>query len=159
MRAGASDRLTCEFSSLPPLCPRYQCPPVVNVFHPRALSEPCILDHIRTGGCGCEAMWAKNVGTRKIQPTCWRRRFKRGRVQDSPRQTESDPRADGQRKRVSGAAKASAAEEPNETVRSESQETWASEQREPTSILIWGRPMGLDAEWQEIFVRRERRSE
>ena len=30
---------------------------------------------------------------------------------------------------------------------------------EARSILIWGTPMGLDAVWQEIFTRRERRSE
>jgi hypothetical protein len=79
------------------------------------------------------------------------------RVQDLSRRPESDPRADGQTKRVSSEAKASAADPPNETVRSGSQET--SQQRGPTSILIWGRPMGLDAAWQEIFVRRERRGE
>jgi hypothetical protein len=27
------------------------------------------------------------------------------------------------------------------------------------SILIWGRPMGLDATWEEIFTRRERATE
>lgn len=27
------------------------------------------------------------------------------------------------------------------------------------SILIWGRPMGLDATWEEIFTRRERAAE
>jgi hypothetical protein len=27
------------------------------------------------------------------------------------------------------------------------------------SILIWGRPMGLDATWEEIFARRERAAE
>jgi hypothetical protein len=81
------------------------------------------------------------------------------RVQYSPRRTESDPRADGQTKRVTSEAKAPAADHPNERVRSESQETWPSQQRGPTSILIWGRPMGLDAAWQEIFVRRERHGE
>jgi hypothetical protein len=81
------------------------------------------------------------------------------RVQDSPRTTESDRRAAGQTKRVSSEAKAPAADQANEAVRSESQETWPPQQRGPTSILIWGKPMGLDAEWQEIFVRRERRGE
>jgi hypothetical protein len=81
------------------------------------------------------------------------------RVQDSPRRTESDPRADGQTKRVSREVKASTADQPNETAQSESQETSPPQQRGPTSILIWGRPMGLDAEWQEIFARRGRRSE
>jgi hypothetical protein len=27
------------------------------------------------------------------------------------------------------------------------------------SILLWGRPMGLDASWEEIFTRRERAAE
>ncbi len=70
-----------------------------------------------------------------------------------------DPRADGQTKRVSSEVKASTADQPNETARSESQETSPPQQRGPTSILIWGKPMGLDAAWQEIFARRERRSE
>src|SRR5258708_22233731 len=69
-----------------------------------------------------------------------------------------DPRADGQTKRVSREVKPSTADRPNETARSESQETSPLQQRGPTSILIWGRPMGLDAEWQEIFAGRERRS-
>jgi hypothetical protein len=67
------------------------------------------------------------------------------RVQDSPRRTESDSR---------GEVKASTADQPNETARSESQETSRPQQRGPTSILIWGRPMGLDPAWQEIFARR-----
>src|SRR6267154_3922375 len=66
------------------------------------------------------------------------------RVQDSPRRTESDPRADGQTKRVSREVKPSTADQPNETARSESQETSPPQQRGPTSILIWGKPMGLD---------------
>src|SRR6266436_7143377 len=80
------------------------------------------------------------------------------RVQDSPRRTESDSRADGQTKRVSREVKPSTTDQPNETARSESQETSPPQQRGPTSILIWGKPMGLDAAWQEIFARRERRS-
>src|SRR6266403_1658983 len=80
------------------------------------------------------------------------------RVQDSPRRTESDPRADGQTKRVSREVKASTADQPNETARSESQETSPPQQRGPTSILIWGRPMGLDPAWQEIFARRCRQA-
>jgi hypothetical protein len=69
---------SCEFSLSSPVWPGYQCRPVANAFRLRAPSGPCILDHIRTGGCGCQAMWATNVGTPKIQPTCWRRAFKRG---------------------------------------------------------------------------------
>jgi hypothetical protein len=92
---------------------------------------------------------------------CWyaKNSIQERRIQDSPRRTESDLRADGQPERLSGEANASAADQSNETVRSESPKTWPPQQRGPTSILIWGRPMGLDAEWQEIFVRRERRGE
>lgn len=81
------------------------------------------------------------------------------RVQDSPRRTESNARADGQTHWVSSEVKASTGDQPDETPRSESQETWPLQQRGPTSILIWGRPMGLDAVWHEIFARRERRAE
>jgi hypothetical protein len=116
------------------------------------------------------AVWAVHPGTHpkwtlrppgRVGKKCWyaKNSIHERRVQDSPRRTESDPRADGQTERVSSEAKASATDQPNETVRSESQETWPPRQRGPTSILIWGRPMGLDAEWQEIFVRRERRGE
>jgi hypothetical protein len=81
------------------------------------------------------------------------------RVQDSPSRTESDVRPGDQTKRVSSEVKASAADQPDETARSESQETSPLQQSRSTSILIWGRPMGLDATWQEMFARRERRAE
>ncbi len=106
------------------------------------------------GHIGEKCWYAKN-STNLPAPQVQERRF-----QDSPRRMEFDPRADGQTKRVSSEVKASRADQPNETpARSESQETSPLQQRGPTSILIWGRPMGLDAEWQEIFARRERRSE
>jgi hypothetical protein len=72
-------------------------------------------------------------------------------VEDSPRRPEVDRRTDGQ----SGQAKALAADQLNETP-ARSQETSPPQLREPSSILIWGKPMGLDAAWQEIFARRER---
>jgi hypothetical protein len=50
-------------------------------------------------------------------------------------------------------------EKPAPQLRDKSQETGPPQQSGSTSILIWGRPMGLDAAWQEIFLRRERRSE
>jgi uncharacterized protein YraI len=50
-------------------------------------------------------------------------------------------------------------EKPAPQLKDKSQETEPPQQRGSTSILIWGRPMGLDAAWQEIFVRRERSSE
>jgi hypothetical protein len=72
-------------------------------------------------------------------------------VGDSPRRQEVDRRTDGQ----SGQAKALAADQLNETP-ARSQETSPPQLGEPSSILIWGKPMGLDAAWQEIFARRER---
>jgi hypothetical protein len=86
-------------------------------------------------------------------------RVQERRVQDSPRRTGSDPQADDQTERVSSDAKASADDQPEDTARSESGESWPLQRGGPTSILIWGRPMGLDAAWQEIFMRRERRGE
>jgi hypothetical protein len=78
-------------------------------------------------------------------------------VVDSPRGAEIDERTDGQAKGASSPVKA---EQPDETpARSESQETSPPQQRGPTSILIWGRPMSLDAAWQEMFARRERHGE
>jgi hypothetical protein len=105
------------------------------------------------GHVGAKCWYAKN-STNLPAP-----RVQERRVQDSPRRAGSDPQADGQTERVSGEAKASTDDQPDETARSESQETWPPQQGGPTSILIWGRPMGLDAAWQEIFMRRERRGE
>jgi hypothetical protein len=105
------------------------------------------------GHLGDKCWYAKN------STNLWTPQVQERRVQDSPRRTESDTRADGQTKRVSSDVKASTADQPNETARFESQETWPLQQRGPTSILIWGRPMGLDAVWQEIFARRQHRAE
>jgi hypothetical protein len=107
----------------------------------------------RPGHVGEKCWYAKNstnLSTLQVQER---------RVQVSPRRTESDTRADGQTERVSSEVKASTTDQPNETARFESQETWPLRQRGPTSILIWGRPMGLDAAWQEIFTRRQHRAE
>src|SRR5258706_15665826 len=87
---------SCEFSSSPPFWPRYHCQPVANAFHLRALSGPCILDHIRTGGWGCQVTSAKNVGTPKIQPTSRRRSFKRGGVKNFPAETRPGPGEEGE---------------------------------------------------------------
>ena len=78
-------------------------------------------------------------------------------VQDSPLRTESDARAEGQTN--SSEVKASTADQRNETARSESQETSPPQQPGPTSILIWGRPMRIDATWDDLFAARERRAE
>jgi hypothetical protein len=81
------------------------------------------------------------------------------RVVDPPPLAATDPPADSHTKRASSEVKASTADEPNETAQSESQETSPPQQRGPASILIWGRPLGLDAAWEEIFARRERLAE
>ncbi|SRR6266436_2508150 len=81
-------------------------------------------------------------------------------VVDSPRRPEVDRRTDGQAQQASSPVKASATDRPDERpATAESQETSPPQQRGPTSILIWGKPMSLDAAWQEIFARRERRGQ
>jgi hypothetical protein len=38
-----------------------------------------------------------------------------------------------------------------------SQDTLATAEREPLSILVWaGRPMHIDSSWEEVFAGRER---
>jgi hypothetical protein len=87
-------------------------------------------------------------------------RVRQDRVVDSPRGTvhgEADRRTDGQMKRASSQVKASAADGPDESqARLKSQE--APAERGPLSILIWGRPMQIDATWEEMFAGRERRA-
>jgi hypothetical protein len=79
------------------------------------------------------------------------------RVLNSPRRTESELRTDGQAKQASNPLKASATDRPDERpARSESRETLGPTERAPSSILIWGRRMQIDATWEEIFARRER---
>src|SRR6516165_1829731 len=43
--------------------------------------------------------------------------------------------------------------------RPRSQDTLADAERGPLSILIWGRPMGVDATWEEMFAGRARGAE
>jgi hypothetical protein len=116
---------------------------------------------------GSHAMWRLRMAGH-VGEKCWYAenltnlpapQVQERRVQDSPSRTESDARPGDQTKRASSEVKASTADQPDETARSESQETSPLQQSGPTSILIWGRPMGLDATWQEIFARRERRAE
>jgi len=79
------------------------------------------------------------------------------RVLNSPRKTESELRTDGPAKQAGSAVNVLAADRPEEKpATTESQESVPAQQRGSTSILIWGKPMGLDAAWQEIFSRRER---
>ena len=72
-------------------------------------------------------------------------------VVDSRRGTEAAPRTDGL-----SPTKGSAADGDERPARSKSQETLAPSERGPLSILIWGRPVQIDATWDEIFARRER---
>jgi hypothetical protein len=60
-------RAPFHLDKIQPLISRYASEPfeIDLAFHLRPLSGPYILDHIRTGGCGCQAMSAKNVGTTK----------------------------------------------------------------------------------------------
>jgi hypothetical protein len=81
------------------------------------------------------------------------------RVVDSRRGTvhgEFDRRTDGQAKRAARQASASAADGLGKRpTQLESQDTSASIERGPLSILIWGRPMWIDARWEELFAGRE----
>jgi hypothetical protein len=105
------------------------------------------------GHVGAKCWYAKN-STNLPAP-----QVQEKRVQDSARRAEPDARGEGRAKQVSSEVKAPTADQPNETARSESHEASPPQQRGPTSILIWGKPMGLDATWQEIFARRQRRTE
>jgi hypothetical protein len=81
-------------------------------------------------------------------------------VLNSLRKTESELRTDGPAKQAGGPVNVSAADRPDEKpATTKSQESVPAQQGGSTSILIWGKPMGLDAAWQEIFSRRERRAE
>ncbi len=90
-------------------------------------------------------------------------RVRQDGVVDSRRGTvdgEADRRTDGQTKPASSQVKASAADGPDEgPARLKSQETLARTERGPLSILIWGKPMQIDATWEEMFARRERGAE
>src|SRR5258707_8983346 len=82
------------------------------------------------------------------------------RVLNSTRKTESELRTDGPAKQAGSPVNVSATDRPDEKpATTESQETAPAHQRGSTSILIWGRPMGLDAAWHEFFDRRERGAE
>jgi hypothetical protein len=76
-------------------------------------------------------------------------------VVNSPSGAGADLRTDGQTKRGAGQAKPSVGDRPDESsTRSESQ--GALPPQGPPSILIWGKPMWIDATWEEMFARRER---
>src|SRR5258708_7437417 len=66
-------------------------------------------------------------------------------VQDSSRRMESDPRADGQTKRVTSEVKASTVGQPNETARSESQEASPPQHPALVALLFVARPLALAA--------------
>jgi len=69
------------------------------------------------------------------------------RVLDYSLGTEAAPQTDGQARRA------------NPTAPLESQDTSPPTERGPSSILIWGKPMQIDATWEEVFKRRERGAE
>src|SRR6266852_8941849 len=107
---------------------------------------------------GSHATWRLRLPGRE-GTKCW---FARGstnqqvprirQVVDSPRGTRADPRTDGQAKGASSQVKPSAGPD-------ESPHALAPTERAPLSILIWGAPMRMDATWEDIFTRRERRAE
>ena len=90
--------------------------------------------------------WFANSSTNLSAP-----RVRQDGVVDSRRGTEAAPRTDGL-----SPTKGSAADGDESPARSKSQETLAPSERGPLSILIWGRPVQIDATWDEIFARRER---
>jgi hypothetical protein len=129
-----------------------------------ALSVPARSECLRSA----EAVWSAHPGShatwRMRLPghegtKCW---FARGSTNlQAPRirqERDVEPRTDGQTKRPSG--QTSATDRPDERpVRAESQDTLPSHKREPSSILIWGKPMRIDPTFEEIFDRRERGAE
>jgi len=87
-------------------------------------------------------------------------RVQQDHLVDSARKTEAPLRTDGQANGVSAEVKASAADRADESsTRLQSQDSLIATGRLPLSILIWGKPMRIDATWEEIFARRERGAE
>jgi hypothetical protein len=110
---------------------------------------------------GSHATWRGRLpgheGTR-----CW---FARGSTSRHTPSVREAPVADSPR----GVVRASVADRPDEKpARSDSQESVPpqapqpssreSSSREPSSILMWGKPMRIDPTWEEMFMRRERGS-
>jgi hypothetical protein len=99
---------------------------------------------------------------------CWFARGSAGlsvprvrRVADSPRGAvygEADRRVAQQTILASSEVTGSAVDAPGESyARSMSQDTLATTERGPLSILVWaGRPMHIDSSWEAIFAGRER---
>jgi hypothetical protein len=121
------------------------------------------------------AVWAEHPGSHATWrlrlpghegTKCWFARGSTGlpaprdrRVADSPRGAvygEADRRTVGQI--GSSQVTASAVDAPGESLaRSMSQDTLATTERGPLSILVWaGRPMHIDSSWEEVFAGRER---
>jgi hypothetical protein len=74
-----------------------------------------------------------------------------------PLAEEAGRETDGQTERASSEVKASTADGSDESpARLRSQETSVPTEPGPLSILIWGRPMRIDATWEELFAGRER---
>ena len=111
--------------------------------------------HLRLPGHLGEKCWYAKDSTNLPAP-----HVRQQRVVDSPRRTEADRQTDGQTKASSSQVKASVADVPRESpARVKSQDTLTATEREPLSILIWGRPMQVDAMWEEMFARRQRDAE
>ncbi len=121
------------------------------------------------------AVWAAHPGSHATwrlrlpgheETKCWFPRGSTGltaprdrRVADSARGAvygEADRRAVGQI--ASSQVTVSAIDAPGERpARPMSQDTLATTEREPLSILVWaGRPMHIDSSWEEVFAGRER---
>ena len=80
---------------------------------------------------------------------CW---FARGSTSRQTPSIQEAPVADSPR----GVVKAWAVDRPDESpARSDSQESVPPPTRQPSSILMWGRPMRIDPTWEEMFKRRE----
>src|SRR5215831_7938508 len=80
---------------------------------------------------------------------CW---FARGSTSRQTPSIREAPVADSPR----GVVRALAVDRPDESpARSDSQESVPPHTREPSSILMWGRPMRIDSTWEEMFTRRE----
>ncbi len=109
---------------------------------------------------GSHATWRMHLSGHE-GTKCW---FARGsaspqaqrirQVIDSPRGSDVEPRTDGQAGPARSQVSAAAANGPIPA-----QDAQAPGERAPISILIWGKPMQIDATWDEMFAHRERRGQ
>src|SRR5215470_11993875 len=119
-----------------------------------ALSVPAHSECLRSA----DAVWKAHPGSHATWrlrlpghegTKCW---FARGSTSRQTPSIREAPVADSPR----GVAKASAVDRPDESpARSDSQESVPPPTRQPSSILMWGRPMRIDPTGEEMFKRRE----